>query len=315
MSETEFSHVSVLLNEAVEGLCVRPDGTYLDGTIGGGGHSEAIARLLGPEGRLIGIDQDEEAIRAATDRLAPFHDRVTILKDNFENGAARLREMGVTGVDGILLDLGVSSRQFDSAERGFSYKEDAPLDMRMDREQPLTAAEIVNTYEERELFHILRDYGEEPFAANIAKHIIRVRQTGEIRTTMELNAVIDAAIPARVRAKSNGHPARRTYQALRIACNRELDVLTAALSSLVEILNPGGRFAVITFHSLEDRIVKNTYRTWEKPCICPLEFPVCTCGRVPLGHVVTRKAIAPGKEETENNRRARSAKLRIFEKE
>ncbi|MBR5116890.1 MAG: 16S rRNA (cytosine(1402)-N(4))-methyltransferase RsmH, partial [Lachnospiraceae bacterium] len=257
---TDFSHTSVLLHETIESLKIRPDGIYLDGTLGGGGHSEEIARHLVKEegGRLIGIDQDEDAITAATRRLAPYGELVTICRDNFEHASDRLEEMGIAGVDGILLDLGVSSHQFDDADRGFSYRADAPLDMRMDREQTLTAADIVNTWDEQELFHILRDYGEEKFAANIAKHLVARRAESPIRTTGELNDVIDAAIPARVRAKDAGHPARRTYQALRIACNRELDVLQKALDTLADRLNPGGRFAIITFHSLEDRIVKNT---------------------------------------------------------
>ncbi|MCR4764307.1 MAG: 16S rRNA (cytosine(1402)-N(4))-methyltransferase RsmH [Lachnospiraceae bacterium] len=313
---SEFAHTSVLLKETIEGLCIRPDGCYLDGTLGGGGHSAEIAGRLDPAagGRLIGIDQDTDAIAAATKRLAPFGDRVTILKDNYENAAVHVRELGIDRVDGVMLDLGVSSYQFDRPERGFSYRADAPLDMRMDQEQGLTAADIVNTWEEKELFHILRDYGEEKFAANIAGHIVRARAEHRIETTMQLNAVIDAAIPARVRARDAGHPARKTYQALRIACNRELDVLTGALDSLMELLAPKGRIAVITFHSLEDRIVKNAYRRWEAPCICPPDFPVCTCGRLPQGRIVNRKPIVPGERELADNRRARSAKLRIFEK-
>ncbi|MCR5675812.1 MAG: 16S rRNA (cytosine(1402)-N(4))-methyltransferase RsmH [Lachnospiraceae bacterium] len=315
-ADTGFAHIPVLLRETIEALAIRPDGVYLDGTLGGGGHSEEIAKRLDAQagGRLIGIDQDAEAIAAATERLSPYRDRVTILKDNFENAAERLEAAGIRHLDGVLLDLGVSSRQFDSAARGFSYHEDAPLDMRMDRDQILTAAQIVNTWDEQEIFHILRDYGEEKFASNIAKHIVRTRNEKPIVTTMELNAVIDAAIPARIRERDTGHPARRTYQALRIACNRELDVLTNALERLIGVLSPGGRFAVITFHSLEDRIVKNTFRTWENPCTCPPDFPVCVCGRKPMGRVVTRKPVAPGDEETERNRRARSAKLRVFEK-
>ena len=316
MTMSEFSHTSVLLHETIESLNIRPGGIYLDGTLGGGGHSEEIAKRLDRKagGRLIGIDQDEDAICAATERLEPYRELVTICRDNFEHAADRLEEMGIMGVDGILLDLGVSSYQFDQADRGFSYRVDAPLDMRMDREQSLTAADIVNTWDEKELFHILRDYGEERFAANIAKHIVTRREEAPIRTTGELNEVIDAAIPARVRAADAGHPARRTYQALRIACNRELDVLTSALDSLVGKLNPGGRFAIITFHSLEDRIVKNRFRDWQDPCTCPPEFPVCVCGKRSRGRVVTRKPVVPGDEEIESNRRARSAKLRVFER-
>lgn len=310
----EFSHLSVLKKEAVDALNIRPDGVYLDGTLGGGGHSEEIAKRLSGSGRLIGMDQDDEALLAAGERLARFGDRVTFIRDNFENAADRLRKIGITGLDGVLLDLGVSSRQFDAPERGFSYRADAPLDMRMDRRQELSAMTIVNEWSEKELFHILRDYGEEPFAANIAKHIVNRRESGRIVTTTELNEVIDAAIPARVRAKDQGHPARRTYQALRIATNRELDVLETALGTLADMLRDGGRFAVITFHSLEDRMVKQTFRTWENPCTCPPSFPRCVCGKVSKGIVVTKKPVMPGKEETETNRRARSARLRVFER-
>jgi 16S rRNA (cytosine1402-N4)-methyltransferase len=312
----EFAHKSVLLEETIEMLQVRPDGIYLDGTLGGGGHSLAVAEKLDAAagGRLIGIDQDEEAIRAATERLEPVSDRVTILRDNYENAADRLLELGVSAVDGILLDLGVSSRQFDSAERGFSYRMEGPLDMRMDQRQTLTAEEILNTWSEEEIIHVLRNYGEEKFAPQIARRIVQEREERPIRTTSELNDLIDRAIPARIRARDASHPARKTYQALRIACNRELDVLEKALEEFSQLLSPGGRFAVITFHSLEDRMVKQTFRTWENPCICPPDFPVCTCGRKPLGKVITRKPIIPSAEETENNRRARSAKLRVFER-
>ena len=310
----EFSHLSVLKEEAVDALNIKPDGIYLDGTLGGGGHSEEIASRLTGKGRLIGMDQDDEALEAAGERLARFGNKVTLVRDNFENAADRLKGMGIAGLDGVLLDLGVSSRQFDAPERGFSYRADAPLDMRMDRRQELSAMTIVNEWSEKELFHILRDYGEEPFAANIAKHIAAERGIRKIETTSDLNAVIDAAIPARVRAKDSGHPARRTYQALRIATNRELDVLKTALDTLADMLNDGGRFAVITFHSLEDRMVKQTFRTWEDPCICPPTFPKCVCGRVSRGKVITRKPVMPGKDETETNRRARSARLRVFER-
>ncbi len=311
----EFTHRSVLLEEAVEGLNIRPDGIYLDGTVGGGGHSEKIAESLTAGGRLIGMDQDETALGAAADRLARFGNRITLLHDNFENAAERLKTLGVERINGVLLDLGVSSHQFDCAERGFSYRADAPLDMRMDRTQGLTAAEIVNTWEETELLHILRDYGEERFAGAIARKLVETRTRTPIRTTMELNAVIDEAIPARIRRRTEGHPARKTYQALRIACNRELDVLTRALETLVHMIGPDGRFAVITFHSLEDRIVKNAFRTWENPCSCPPEFPVCVCGKRSLGRVVTKKPITPGEQELEENPRSRSAKLRVFERD
>ncbi len=309
----EFKHYSVLLEEALDNLNVRPDGIYLDGTLGGAGHSFHIAERLTGGGHLYGTDQDENAIEAATKRLQPFADRVTIIRDNYENAVRRLRELGVTGVDGILLDLGVSSYQLDNAERGFTYKEDVPLDMRMDQRQALTAMDIVNNYSETELFHIIRDYGEDKFAKNIAKHIVLERNKAKIETTGQLNDIIKAAIPARMREKG-GHPSKRTYQAIRIALNRELDVLQNSLDGFIDFLNPGGRLCVITFHSLEDRITKTIFKTAENPCICPPEFPVCTCGRKPKGRVITRKPIVPGERELEENKRSQSAKLRVFEK-
>lgn len=310
----EFKHTSVLLEEVIDNLNIKPNGIYLDGTLGGGGHSFHIAEKLTEGGRLIGTDQDADAIAAATKRLESFADRVTIIRDNYENAARRVREMGITGVDGILLDLGVSSYQLDNVERGFSYKyDDTPLDMRMDDRQPLSARDIVNDYSEMELFHIIRDFGEDKFAKNIAKHIVAARANGPIETTGQLNEIIKAAIPAKMREKG-GHPSKRTYQAIRIACNRELDVLQNSLDGFIDLLNPGGRFCVITFHSLEDRMVKNNFRTNENPCTCPPEFPVCVCGKKSKGKVITRKPILPSEEELEVNSRSKSAKLRVFEK-
>lgn len=311
MEEKQFNHYSVLLNETIESLQIKPDGIYLDGTLGGGGHAWQVCKRL-KNGMLFGIDQDEAAIRAAGERLKEFGDKVTILRDNYRNAKALLEGMGVKGVDGILLDLGVSSYQLDTEERGFSYRYDAPLDMRMDQRQSLTARDIVNDYSEKELYEIIRDYGEDPFAKNIAKHIAKARAIKPIETTFELNEVIKAAIPAKMRA--NGHPSKQTFQAIRIECNGELEVLKNALDDLIDLLNPGGRFCVITFHSLEDRIVKNAFRRNENPCTCPPEFPVCTCGKVSKGKVITRKPILPGEKELQENNRSKSAKLRVFEK-
>ncbi len=308
----EFSHQPVLLKETIEGLDIRPDLIYLDGTLGGGGHSYEIASRLSGKGHLYGVDQDGDAIRAATDRLAEFKDKVTIIRCNYREAVDRLREYGIDGVDGILLDLGVSSYQLDNGERGFSYRVDAPLDMRMDTRQVLTAEEIVNTYDEMALFRIIKDYGEEKFAKNIAKHIVLARRNKRISTTFELNEIIKAAIPAKMRA--DGHPSKRTFQAIRIECNRELEVLEESLKNMIAYLHPGGRMAVITFQSLEDRIVKNIFREAENPCICPPELPVCVCGRKPLGRRVGRKPVTASEEELERNRRAKPAKLRIFEK-
>ena len=308
----EFKHKSVLLDETIEGLAIKPDGIYVDGTLGGGGHSYHICRNLSKQGRLIGIDQDDAAINAATARLQEFADRVTIVRSNYCNMKAVLQDLGIDKVDGIVLDLGVSSYQLDTVERGFSYKYDTDLDMRMDRRQTLTAQDIVNNYSEKDLFRIFRDYGEEQFSQNIAKHIVRNRQEKEIQTTFELNEIIKAAIPAKMR--TNGHPSKRVFQAIRIECNKELDVLRDTMDTMVELLNPGGRLSIITFHSLEDRIVKSAYRKYENPCTCPPEFPVCVCGKKPLGKSVTRKPILPSKEELEVNSRSKSAKLRVFEK-
>ena len=309
----EFNHVSVLLEEAVGQLQVRPDGIYVDGTLGGGGHAREVCRRLGPSGRLIGIDRDADALRAAGERLAEFSDRVRIVKNNYCNIREVLSELGIDRVDGILLDLGVSSHQLDQADRGFSYREDAPLDMRMDRGQTLDARTIVNEYPEEELFRIIKTYGEERFARSIARNICRARERAEIRTTFELVEIIRNSVPAKVR-NSKGHPARRTFQAIRIECNRELEALRTALDNMVDLLADRGRLCIITFHSLEDRMVKQSFREKENPCTCPPDFPVCVCGRRPLGRVITRKPILPGIEETEGNARARSAKLRVFER-
>lgn len=309
---TDFKHKSVLLEETIDGLAIKPNGIYVDGTLGGGGHSYEICKRLTEGGRLIGIDQDEDAIAAAGKRLEEFGDRVTIVRSNYCNMQQVLAELGIDKADGIVLDLGVSSYQLDTVDRGFSYKYDTELDMRMDRRQTLTAKEIVNTYSEKDLFRIFRDYGEDQFSQNIAKHIVKNRQEKEIATTFELNEIIKAAIPAKFR--TNGHPSKRVFQAIRIECNKELDVLRESMDTMISMLNPGGRLAIITFHSLEDRIVKSAFRKNEHPCTCPPEFPVCVCGKVPLGKNVYRKPILPSKEEQEWNSRSKSAKLRVFER-
>ena len=308
-----FEHKSVLLYETVDSLNIRPDGIYVDGTLGGGGHAYEVCRRLGEHGRLIGIDQDADAIAAATKRLEPFADKVTVVRSNYENIASVLHELGIEKVDGIYLDLGVSSYQLDTASRGFTYREDAPLDMRMDQRNTQTAADIVNTYSEMELYRIIRDYGEDRFAKNIAKHIVRQRQEKPYETTGELIETIKAAIPAKIRA-TGGHPAKHTFQAIRIELNHELDVLNCSIDTMIDLLNPGGRLSIITFHSLEDRIVKKRFRDNENPCICPPEFPVCMCGRMSKGTVITRKPIVPGEEELEYNKRSKSSKLRVFER-
>ncbi len=307
----EFSHYSVLLKETIEQLHIKPDGIYVDGTLGGGGHAWQVCSRL-EDGHFYGIDQDDAAIHSAGERLASFGEKVTILHDNYCNMRAALAACGVGQVDGIVLDLGVSSYQFDNGERGFSYRFDARLDMRMDRRQALTAADIVNGYTQEELFRVIRDYGEDPFAQNIARHIVRARQEQPIETTFQLNEVIKAAIPAKMR--QNGHPSRQTFQALRIECNGELDALKNSLDDMIGLLQPGGRLCIITFHSLEDRLVKNVFRENENPCTCPKTFPVCVCGRKPKGRVVTRKPVLPGEKELAENSRSRSAKLRVFEK-
>ncbi|MBQ6695434.1 MAG: 16S rRNA (cytosine(1402)-N(4))-methyltransferase RsmH [Lachnospiraceae bacterium] len=307
----EFNHYSVLLEETIENLNIKPDGIYVDGTLGGGGHAFEVCKRLA-NGHFYGIDQDDAAIAAAGERLAVYGDKVTIIRNNYCNAKAALLEQGIEKVDGIVLDLGVSSYQLDTKERGFSYRFDADLDMRMDRRQSLTAKDIVNGYSEMELFRIIRDYGEDNFAKNIAKHIVKARQSKEIQTTGELNEIIKAAIPAKMR--QNGHPSKKTFQAIRIECNRELEVLKNALDDLIDLLNPGGRLCIITFHSLEDRIVKTAFKNKETPCVCPPEFPVCVCGKTPEGKVITKKPILPSEEELEVNSRSKSAKLRVFEK-
>lgn len=310
----EFNHKSVLLQETIENLNIKPDGIYVDGTLGGAGHSYEIAKRLSDKGRLIGIDQDADAIAAATERLAEYKDCVTIIRSNYAAMKSELQKIGITQVDGILLDLGVSSFQLDTPERGFTYREeDAPLDMRMDQRQSKTARDIVNGYSEQELYRIIRDFGEDRFAKNIAKHIVKERQKKEIETTGELTEIIRASIPMKVQA-TGGHPAKRTFQAIRIELNRELEVLQDNLDEMIDLLADDGRFCIITFHSLEDRIVKTSFRKNENPCTCPKEFPVCVCGNVSKGKVITRKPILPSEEELEENKRAKSAKLRVFER-
>ena len=309
----EFKHKSVLLEETINSLMIKENGTYLDGTLGGGGHAYEVCKRLGDKGRFIGIDQDADAIRAAGKRLEEFGDKVTIIRNNYCNARAALEEIGVTKVDGIVLDLGVSSYQLDTVERGFTYKYDTALDMRMDQRQSLTARDIVNDYSEQDLYRIIRDYGEDQFAKNIAKHIVAARTQKPIETTYELNELIKAAIPAKIRA-TGGHPSKRTFQAIRIECNHELEVLRESLGDMIDMLNPGGRLCIITFHSLEDRIVKGIFKKNEDPCTCPSHFPVCVCGNVSKGKVVTRKPILPSAGELEENSRSKSAKLRIFER-
>ena len=312
MTVVEFNHYSVMLHETIEQLNIRPDGIYVDGTLGGGGHAYEVCSRL-QNGHFYGIDQDDAAIAAASERLRCFGDKVTVIRNNYVNAVEALREYGVTGVDGIVLDLGVSSYQLDTAERGFSYREDAPLDMRMDTRQKMTARDIVNDYTEADLYRVIRDYGEDKFAKNIAKHIVQARAVKPVETTAELSEIIRASIPMKFQKKS-GHPAKRTFQAIRIELNRELDVLRDSLDDMIDLLNPGGRLCIITFHSLEDRIVKSAFRKNENPCTCPSHFPVCVCGKISKGKVITRKPILPSEAETESNSRSKSAKLRIFER-
>lgn len=309
----EFKHKSVLLYETVDELNIKPDGIYVDGTLGGGGHSYEIAGRLSEGGRLIGIDQDEDAIKAASKRLEPYMDRVTIVRNNYCNMDKVLDELVIDKVDGIMLDLGVSSYQLDAADRGFTYNVDTALDMRMDQRQEITAKDIVNEYSEFDLYRIIRDYGEDRFAKNIAKHIVAARQEKPIETTFELNDIIKAAIPMKVRA-TGGHPSKRTYQAIRIELNKELEVLENSIDMMIDRLKPEGRLCIITFHSLEDRIVKTRFRNNENPCTCPPSFPACVCGKVPKGRVITRKPVVPTDEEINENSRSKSSKLRVFER-
>ena len=309
----EFKHKSVLLDETIEGLSIRPDGIYVDGTLGGAGHASEVCQRLSAKGRFIGIDQDQDAIIAASERLAAYEDRVTIIRSNYCYMVNELKNLGIQKVNGIVLDLGVSSYQLDNEERGFTYRVDAPLDMRMDQRQSRTAADIVNGYDEKELYRIIRDYGEDKFAKNIAKHIVAARAKAPIQTTGELTEIIRQSIPMKSQA-TGGHPAKRTFKAIRIELNRELDVLRESLDGMIDLLDDGGRICIITFHSLEDRIVKTIFRKNENPCTCPPDFPVCVCGKESKGKVITRKPILPSKVEMEENPRSKSAKLRIFER-
>lgn len=309
----EFKHYSVMLEETIEELHIRPDGIYVDGTLGGGGHAYEVCRRLSDKGHFYGIDQDAAAIDAAGKRLSEFGDRVTVIRSNYCRMKEELRNRGVEKVDGIVLDLGVSSYQLDEADRGFTYRENAALDMRMDQRQEKTARDIVNGYSEMDLYRVIRDYGEDKFAKNIAKHIVKTREKKPIETTGELVEVIKAAIPMKVRMQK-GHPAKQTFQAIRIELNQELDVLRDSLDDMIDMLRPGGRICIITFHSLEDRIVKTMFRKNENPCTCPSHFPVCVCGKVSKGKVVTRKPILPTEQELEENSRSKSAKLRVFER-
>jgi len=309
----EFVHKSVLLNETVDSLNIKPNGIYIDGTLGGGGHAYEVCKRLGEHGRFIGIDQDAEAIEAAGLRLAEFGDKVTIVRSNYVDIDNILKSLNISKVNGIMLDLGVSSHQLDTVERGFSYKENAPLDMRMDVRNPMTAKDIVNNYSEMELYRVIRDYGEDKFAKNIAKHIVNARKEKEIETTYELNDIIKAAIPMKMRV-NGGHPAKKTFQAIRIELNKELEVLNNSIDKMIDLLDDGGRLSIITFHSLEDRIVKTRFRNNENPCICPPDFPVCVCGKKSKGKVITRKPIVPSEQEIIENKRAKSSKLRVFER-
>lgn len=309
----EFNHKSVLLKETIDNLNVRPGGIYVDGTLGGGGHSFEILKRLGGNGKLIGIDRDSDAINAAAERLKEFGSAATIVRDNYSNMTDVVKSLGINGVDGIVLDLGVSSYQLDTVSRGFTYKVDAPLDMRMDDRQKLTAQDIVNDYSENEIYRIIRDYGEDKFAKNIAKHIVNARKNERITTTGQLSDIIKAAIPARVRM-AGGHPAKKTFQAIRIELNSELDVLTKSIDTMIDLLNDKGRICIITFHSLEDRIVKNGFKRNENPCTCPPDFPVCVCGKKAKGKIITRKPIVPSEQELNQNKRAKSSKLRVFER-
>lgn len=309
----EFHHKSVLLWEVIEGLAIKPDGVYVDGTLGGAGHAGVVCSRLGANGKFIGIDQDEDAVVTGEERLKQYGQKVSIVRSNYSDMVSVVRNLGFQKVDGILLDLGVSSFQIDTQERGFSYRVDAPLDMRMDRRQELSAAIVVNEYSETELFHIIRDYGEDRFAKNIAKNIVTMRKKEPILTTGRLAEIVSYSIPMKIK-KQGGHPAKRTFQAIRIEVNHELEVLERTISDMIDLLNPGGRICIITFHSLEDRIVKRAFRQAQNPCTCPPDFPVCVCGNKPKGRQVTRKPVLPSEEEMEKNPRSKSAKLRIFER-
>jgi 16S rRNA (cytosine1402-N4)-methyltransferase len=307
-----FKHVSVLLNETINELNIKEDGVYVDCTLGGAGHSEKILKKLSKSGKLIGIDQDQDALKAAQKRLSNY-DNVVFVHDNFLNINSILNELNIDKVDGILMDLGVSSYQLDEAERGFSYMKDSFLDMRMNRESELSAFDVVNSYSEEKLYKLIKDYGEEKFAKRIAKFIVEKRKEKDINTTFELVDIIKNAIPAKAR-REGPHPAKRTFQAIRIEVNKELEILGKAIEDSVERLKVGGRISIITFHSLEDRIVKNKYKELENPCICPKNFPICVCGKSPKLKIITRKPIEPSEEEILNNPRSRSAKLRVAEK-
>ncbi len=308
-----FAHTSVLLHETVENLNIKPDGIYVDGTLGGGGHAYEVLKRLSNQGRLIGMDQDADALCAAKKRLIQFESQLTMIHSNYADMRLQLFKLGIEKVDGILLDLGVSSYQLDTPQRGFTYKDaQAPLDMRMDIRQELTAKDIVNEYSETELFRVIRDYGEDKFAKNIAKHIVQARKEKEIHTAGELCAAIRAAIPMKMQ-KKGGHPAKRTFQAIRIELNHELEVLQDHLDEMIDLLNDGGRICVITFHSLEDRIVKTVFKRNEHPCTCPPDFPVCICNKKPKGKVIC-KPIVPSDDEMNHNKRSKSAKLRVFER-
>ena len=309
----EFNHYSVLLHETIDNLNIKPDGIYVDGTLGGGGHSYEIASRL-TTGHLYGFDQDTDALKAAGERLSPFKDRVTTIHSNYEFMKEKLSELGVTKVDGIMLDLGVSSFQLDEDERGFTYRvDDAPLDMRMNKDSDMTAADIVNTYSPEDLTRVLFTYGEEKFSKQIVKNIVKERELAPILTAGQLNKIIAESIPKKAQV-GQGHPSKRTYQALRIELNRELTVLEDHIDDMVDLLNPGGRLCIITFHSLEDRITKVAFKRNEDPCTCPKDFPVCVCGKKSKGKVITRKPILPSDKELEENSRSKSAKLRVFER-
>ena len=307
----EFSHISVLLYETVDSLNIKPDGIYVDCTLGGAGHTSLILSRLGEKGRVIGIDRDDDALKNAAEKVKDS--RLITVKDNFENLASAVAEAGFEKVDGIIMDLGVSSHQLDVAERGFSYMQDAPLDMRMDQTSPLTAYEVVNNYSDRELIRILRDYGEERFALSIVSKICSAREVAPIETTLQLADIITSAIPKKFRMEG-GHPAKRSFQAIRIEVNGELDCIPKAIQSGAEILNKGGRMSIISFHSLEDRLVKNGFKKLEDPCECPKDFPVCVCGKTQIVKIITKKPILPSQEELNANSRSHSAKLRVCEK-